>query len=145
MGFSTPDNLPGLTPKSDEHFIRLLQRGLEDELPVYFAAVPLAVCIPFDPDYRPDLHPVGKQSIEQAAAAGKQGKFENMFTYQRGYWFVISDDYIPYFAALTGLPDYVPCFILGHPDHALVRDLQGPIDPISLRQLLGFTTKEGQA
>jgi hypothetical protein len=68
-----------------------------------------------------------------------------MFAYQHGYWFVVPDDYIPYFAALTGLPDYVPCFILGQPEHDLIRDLQGPIDPISFRQLLGFTTQEGHS
>jgi hypothetical protein len=52
---------------------------------------------------------------------------------------------LPYFAALTGLPDYVPCFVLAQPEHDLIRDLQGPIDPICFRQLLGFTTKEGHS
>jgi hypothetical protein len=41
-----------------------------------------------------------------------------MFAYQHGYWFVVPDDYIPYFAALTGLPDLRSLF---HPGPAGAR------------------------
>lgn len=145
MTFGTLHFLPDLTPKTDERFSHLLSQALDGQIPVYFAAIPLALCVPFDLDYRPDLHSVGAEAIKQAASDARQGKPRKMFAYQHGYWFVVPDDYIPYFAALTGLPDYVPCFILGQPEHDLIRDLQGPIDPISFRQLLGFTTKEGHS
>ncbi len=50
-------SLPDLTPKHDERFSALLQGAVSGDVPVYFAAVPLALCVPFDLDYRPDLHP----------------------------------------------------------------------------------------
>lgn|GEM_PF-3692089 len=40
---------------------------------------------------------------------------------------MVSDDYISLFAALRGLPDYVPRYILGRPENPHIRDLQGPI------------------
>ncbi len=54
------------------------------------------------------------------------GQVQKLFVYQRGKWFVVSDDYIVLFAALNGLPDYVPCWVLGKPEGDLVRDVQGP-------------------
>lgn len=54
-----------------------------------------------------------------------------------GTWFIVSDDYIPLFAALTGLPDYVPCRVLGKPDSTLLRNVQGPIDPEEVPKLPG--------
>jgi hypothetical protein len=130
--------LPGLVPARDERFMELLQGAYSGEVPVYFAAVPLAICVPFDLDYRPDLHPVGREAIDQTAGAWSKGQFRNLFAYQRGAWFVVSDDYIPLFAALRGLPDYVPCWVLGKPDSDLVRDVQGPIAQTDIPRLLGF-------
>jgi hypothetical protein len=131
-------SLSGLTPSLDERFLELAQRACSGELPVYFAAVPLAICVPFDLDYRPDLHPVGREAIRQIAEAWREGQFQNLIAYQRGAWFVISDDYIPLFAALRGLPDYVPCWILGKPESKLVQDVQGPIAAGKIRALLGM-------
>jgi hypothetical protein len=131
-------SLPGLTPKHDERFLALLQGAVSGGVPVYFAAVPLAICVPFDLDYRPDLHPVGAQAINQMVEAWNTEKFPKLFVYQRGKWFVGSDDYIPLFAALRGLPDYVPCWVLGEPDSDLVRDVQGPIAPEDVPKLLGL-------
>ncbi len=130
--------LPELTPKSDERLTALLEAAIAGEVPVYFAAVPLALCVPFDLDYRPDEHPVGAQAITETTEAGKNGQFQTMFAYPRGRWFVIPDDYIPLFAALNGLPDYVPCWVLGKPENDLVRDVQGPINPSELPKLLGL-------
>ena len=130
--------LPDLTPKHDERFSALLDGAVSGDVPVYLAAVPLAICVPFDLDYRPDLHPVGKQAISQMIDDWSKGQFQNLFVYQRGKRFVVSDDYIQLFAALRGQPDYVPCWVLGKPDSDLVRDVQGPIAPNDVPKLLGI-------
>jgi hypothetical protein len=130
--------LPDLTPKHDERLSELLLGAVSGDVPVYFAAVPLAICVPFDLDYRPDLHPVGAQAIREMAGDWSKGQFSRLFVYQRGKWFVVSDDYIPLFAALTGVPDYVPCWVLGKPDSDLLRDVQGPIAPNDVPKLLGI-------
>lgn len=120
-------SLPDLTPKHDDRFSALFKGAVSGEVPIYFAAVPLAICVPFDLDYRPDLHRLGGQVITQVFDAWSNGQFQSLIVYQRGKWFVVSDDYIPLFATLRGRPDYVPCWVLGKPDSDLVRDVQGPI------------------
>jgi hypothetical protein len=130
--------LPDLTPKHDERFSALLEGAVSGNVPIYFAAVPLAICVPFDLDYRPDLQPVGKEAITHTIDAWKHGQFHHLFVYQRGKWFVVSDDYISLFAALQGQPDYVPCWVFGKPDSDLVRDVQGPLaseDVLKMLQL----------
>jgi len=129
---------PTLSPKTDEEWMHLAEAATKGRLPVYFAAIPLILCVPFDLDYRPDLHPVGKQAIEQAKLEWKQNNFHNLIVYPRGKWFVVSDDYIQLFAALEGRPDYLPCFILGKPDNDLLRDVQGPIAIEDVPKILGL-------
>lgn len=133
--------LPGLTPKADPEFDHKLDQALEGTLPVYFGAVPLACCIPSDPDYRPDLHPLGEAALLQYGQMAGKGKHQYLWVYQRGVWFVVADNYIPLFAALRGLPDYVPSMILGKPVGDLVKDLQGPITHDEVRQMLGFSAE----
>lgn len=48
MEIGTVHPLPGLTPKTDERFSHLLSQALDGRIPVYFAAIPLALCVPFD-------------------------------------------------------------------------------------------------
>lgn len=132
-------SLPELTPKHDERFAALLQGAVSGDVPVYFAAVPLALCVPFDLDYRPDLHPIGGKAIGQMTEEWSNGQVHKLFVYQRGKWFVVSDDYIVLFAALKGLPDYVPCWVLGKPEGDLVRDVQGPIASNDVARLLGIS------
>lgn len=129
--------LPDLTPKDDEVFMRLLDDALKGRLPVYFAAIPLALCVPFDLDYRPDLHPIGKQAIQAAFERGPKGALPPLIVYPRGAWFVVSDDYISLFAALRGGPDFVPCWVVGKPDAEYARDIQGPIAVEELPKALG--------
>jgi hypothetical protein len=54
---------PDLTPKEDPTLTHLMQEAYEGRVPVYYAEVPLALCVPGDPDYRPDLHPAGEAAI----------------------------------------------------------------------------------
>jgi hypothetical protein len=135
--------LPGLTPKHDERFTALLEGAVSGDVPIYFAAVPLALCVPFDPDYRPDLHPVGSHAIDQVFDAWSNGQFQKLFVYQRRRSFVVSDDYIPLFAALRGQPDCVPCWVFGRPDSDLARDVQGPIAQEDVFKILGLEVQTG--
>jgi len=130
--------LPGLTPKPDVAFESRLDLALSGQLPVYFGAVPLALCVPSDLDYRPDLHPVGAAAIEKYGQLASAGRNQYLWVYQRGVWFVVADDYIPFFAALRGLPDYLPCMILGKPTGDMVKDVQGPLKHADVRRLLGL-------
>ena len=118
---------PELAPRLDPMWFELADKAMKGTLPVYFAAVPLVLCIPFDLDYRPDLHPIGAAFIDNTIDAWKRNEFEHVIAYPRGTWFVISDDYITLFAALQGRPDYLPCWVLGKPDNDLIRHLRGPI------------------
>ncbi len=129
--------LPELTPKRDEILLSLMEQAMQGNLPIYFAAVPTALIVPFDMDYRPDLHPTGKAAIKDSFEKGKQKIFQKLLVYPRGVWFVVSDDYIPLFAALNGLPDYVPCFVLGKPDNPYLTDVQGPIKQEDVGRVLG--------
>jgi hypothetical protein len=136
--------LPELTPKHDETFLRLAQEAIQGTLPVYFAAVPLVLCVPFDPDYRPDRHPIGKQAIQAYAERGAKGNMQPIVVYPRGAWFVVSDDYITLFAAILGNPDYVPCWVMGKPDAEYARDIQGPIAVNEVPKALGLSQDKHQ-
>lgn len=125
-----------LKPQHDDTFSRLLEQAVDGATPVYYAQVPLALCIPFDADYRPDLHEVGAAYIDHVKSEWQAGRFSHMVVYQRGRWFVVSDDYIPLFASLDGLPDFVPCWILGKPTGNDATHVQGPLDPPSVRKVL---------
>ncbi len=129
---------PGLCPNNDPTFDLLFKQAMNGMTPVYFGAIPLELCIPADPDYRPDTHPIGSQAIEASFQEGARGHFSRLIVYPRGKWFVVSDDYIPLFAYLRGSPDYVPCWILGKPDNDLVKDLQGPIAHSDVPNALGL-------
>ncbi len=84
---------------------------------------------------------MGRQAIAQVFGAWSNGQFRNLFVYQRGKSFVVSDDYIPLFAALRGRPDYVPCWVFGRPDSDLARDVQGPIVQDDVLKILGLEGK----
>ncbi|MBM4033054.1 MAG: hypothetical protein FJ291_14905 [Planctomycetes bacterium] len=131
---------PGLTPKTDERMIDLMKKALRGVVPVYFASIPLALCVPFDVDYRPDLDPVGAAAIAQVAAYARKGNWRVlvMIVYPRGRWFVVSDDYIKLFAALSGQPEYVPCWVLGKPEGDLLQQVQGPIALETVSRILGL-------
>ena len=129
---------PLLTPKKDETWMTLAGRATNGRLPVYYAQIPFMLCVPFDLDYRPDLHPVGAEAIKRTLKAAQEGKFSYMIVYPRGKWFVVSDDYIFLFAALVGRPEYVPCWVLGKPENDLIKDVQGPLEVEEVKKIMGF-------
>ena len=129
--------IPDLVPKHDERLSELMQQALAGKVAIYFAAVPVCLCVPFDLDYRPDQHPIGVAAVRETAERWRNGHFQNLLVYQRGVWFVIADDYIPLFAAISGMPDYVPCWILGKPESDHVKDVQGPLAQKDVCRILG--------
>jgi hypothetical protein len=110
--------------------------AVDGRVPLYLAGVPLVLCVPFDLDYRPDLHPVGAAAIRTVMEDASLGAA--MVAYPRGKWFVIADDYIRLFAALRGHEDYVMCWILGESDNELLRDVQGPSTLEDVPKALGL-------
>lgn len=130
--------IPGLVPKRDDTFVRLLTEAVGGRVPVYLASVPLILCVPFDVDYRPDLHPVGAAAIRAIMKEAKLGRAAAMIAYPRGMWFVIADDYIRLLAALRNRADYVMCWILGKPDNDRIRDVQGPVELEDVPRALGL-------
>lgn len=129
-------NHPTLTPPHDSIFSQLLQAALTGEIAVYFAAIPLRLIKPFSSTYDPRLHPLGKLAVAAVKEEWKNERFKNMIVYPQGDNFVMSDDYITYYASLEGQPDFVPCWIMGQVTSADVCDVQGPIRGEDLRTIL---------
>jgi hypothetical protein len=66
------------------------------------------------------------------------GNFSKLWVYPDGSTYVMSDDYITFYAAQEGQPDFLPCFILGETEDSRIEDLQGPIQVSDVRKALGF-------
>ena len=123
------EGLTGLRPLKDEVFLHLCEEALVGRVLVYFAAVPFALIDPFDHKYEPSKRPVGAAAIEECMEAWIKGQMRYSWVCQRGNQFILSDDYIIYHAALRGQPEFLPCWVLGKPEHPDVRDVRGPIAP----------------
>jgi hypothetical protein len=129
--------MPGLTPPNDPVLLYLFSRAAEGHLPVYFGAIPLNLVRPFSTEYDPRRHPIGRQAVDAAKRDCQAGNFTKLWVYPDGSTYVMSDDYIPFYAAQEGQPDYLPCFILGRTEDSQVMDLQGPIQVSDVRKALG--------
>jgi hypothetical protein len=127
---------PSLTPPHDAVLDYLLERALEGNLPVYFAAVPLGLIKPFSDQYDPRRHKLWPQLFASVREQWTNQQFKNILVYQRKTSFIMSDDYVTYYACLAGQPDYVPCWVLGNCTHPDARDVQGPIRAEDLRKAL---------
>jgi len=131
--------LAGLRPLYDPVFAYLIEGAYKGRVDVYFAAVPFGLIRPFDPDYDPGKHPVGRAAIAEFVARWEKGDFAQSWVYQKGDEFVLSDDYIIWEAAKIGKPDFLPCWVLGKPSNTDLRDVQGPIDRREVPTLLGIS------
>jgi hypothetical protein len=125
-----------LEPPRDPMLMQLLERALKGDIPVYFAAIPLRLVRPFSTLYNPSQHPAGRQAIAEVQERWKRQEFTHMVVYQQDDKFVMSDDYITYYACLEGNPDYVPCWVLGNCTSPDACDVQGPIRREDLRRIL---------
>jgi len=131
--------MPGLTPPKDAMFTYLFSKAAEGNLPVYFAAVPRSLVRPFFAEYDPRRHPIGRQAVDAKKKDWLAGKSSNMWVYPDGSTYVMSDDYITFFAAEEGQPDFLPCFILGETEDSRIKDIQGPIQVSDVRKAFGVT------
>lgn len=125
--YINPDKIrvdPTLRPNYDNRFTEYYGEAIEGRIPVYYATVPVQLLIPFDPDYRPDKHPVGMKSIEAMQERWEQQNFSAIYAYQRGFWFVVSDDYISLFAAMMNNYKTVVCLVMGELNHPQVTEFQ---------------------
>jgi len=131
------ESLPGMTPAQDDKWIELAQQAVSGKLPVFYAHIPIGALVPFDLDYRPDLHPLGQMLLEEATEKAERGEFTFPVVYQRGYWFIVSGDYPMLFSAVNGRPDIVGCYVLGEISHPQVENVQR-VKPEDVRQILGL-------
>lgn len=138
------DALLGLRPLRDDVLGYLLGRALQGHVPVYFAAIPRGLIRPFDSEYDPAKHPVGAAAIEHTAAEWRAGNYPSIWVYPSGDAYVLSDDYIPWAAALRGKPQFLPCWVLGYPSVPGAVDINGPIEPERVRRLLGIDDRGEQ-
>ncbi len=130
--------MKGLQPLHDPVFSHLIDRAAKGGVPVYYGAVPRDAIRRFDTEYDPRLHPVGRAAVDELMEAWQRGEFTNVWVYEEGDGFVLSDDYICWAAAEEGQPDFLPCWILGMPTLPCVADLQGPIEESEVPGLLGL-------
>lgn len=126
--------------KMDERLISLMEQALNGNLQMYYGEVQIGQLVPYDLDYRPDLHPITKMAIDRCVEAWENGFFQKLVVYQQGAWFVVSDDYIALFAALRCRTDFVPCWILGKPEYAQVKNVQGPVAQVEVNKALGISS-----
>lgn len=127
---------PDLVPKLDDTFVQLVVAAVKGNVPVYLASVPLELCVPFDADYRPDLHPIGASAIKSLIE--NEELSAPMIAYPTSGRFIIADDYIRLFAALRTRAEYVACWILGEPENDRLCDVQGPIEMEDVPLALGL-------
>ena len=132
--------LKGLQPLRDPVFSHLLERAVQGGVAVYYGEVPREKIRRFDTGYDPRSHPVGRAAVTQLMEAWQRGKFSPVWVYEEGDGFVLSDDYICWAGAAEGQPDLLPCWILGMPTLAGIKDLQGPIAGAEVPKMLGFAT-----
>jgi hypothetical protein len=123
-------------PPDDPVYQYLLEEAGKGRIPVYFAAVPLSLIQPYDPEFHPEKTPKGKEVLDSTVAFSQGGKFHYLWIYPRQEHFVMSDDYLTYAAALKLQPDFLQCMVLGHPNMPGVKDAQGPIRTEDIRKLL---------
>jgi hypothetical protein len=130
--------LAGLQPLFDPVFDHLLENAIQGRVEVYWATVPVQIIRPYDPDYDPTKHPVGRLGVDAFDRAWRLGNSTPVWLYQKGSEFVLSDDYVVWEAVKALHVESVPALILGKPVHEGLRDIVGPLDQAAVRNALGW-------
>jgi hypothetical protein len=84
----------------------------------------MEMVVPFDPEYDPEAHPVGREAVMALMQEWEQGHITPVWVYPRAGKYVLSDDYIILAAARRGEPDYLPCYVVGRPLYDGLEDIQ---------------------
>lgn len=124
-------------PPQDPVFNALFGLAMQGDLLVYFAAIPLELIRPYEPEFNFLVLPDGEAILAAIMDKAQQGCFPRLWVYEKDNMFVMSDDYPQYLVCLQGQPDYVPCWVLGHPKNTAAKDVQGPVDA---KQAAGFAS-----
>ena len=136
MKVSEIEALAGLRPLHDPVFSHLLEGALAGRVPVYSCEIPPGLIRPFDRDYAPSRHPVGRAAIQDTIRRWVQGDVHKVWVYQEEQHFVLSDDYIVWEAVKQGPPAVLPCWLLGTPSNASIRHVQAPFQFAVIKRLL---------
>jgi hypothetical protein len=124
-------------PPHDEIFDMLFGLAMHGDLSVFFGAIPLQLIRPFSDEFKFASIPNGPEIITAIVDEALNGNFPRLRVYEKGEYFVMSDNYPGYEACIQGQPDFVPCWILGRPRNSLVEQVQGPVDA---RRVAGFSS-----
>lgn len=127
------------TPPDDPVFQYLLQEALYGHLPIFFAAVSLPRVRRYAPDFRPERTEEGPAVVQQIINRWRKGDTPYCWVYPKGELFILSDDYFTLAAAELGQPDFIPCWVLGHPSPDGAKDIQGPMKQMDMRKMLGMS------
>jgi hypothetical protein len=125
-----------VTPPHDAVLDYPLERALEGNVPVYFAAIPLGLIRPFSDQYDPRQHKLWPQLFESVRVRWEKEQFQKMLVYPRKNVFIMSDDYITYYACVAGNPEAVPCWVLGAVHASRCSPSAGTMSTEGLREAL---------
>ena len=94
---------------------------------VWIAVIPAIYVKPFDLDYYPtDFPPFLPFIMQLKYEIGKKKEYPRIWVYQRGRFFIASDDYPQYHAYLESECPFIVGIVLGKPDHPAVSKVSGP-------------------
>jgi hypothetical protein len=102
-------------PPHDEIFDMLFGLAMHGDLSVFFGAIPLQLIRPFSDEFKFASIPNGPEIITAIVDEALNGNLPRLWVYEKGEYFVMSDNYPGYEACIQGQPDFVPCWILGRP------------------------------
>lgn len=98
------------SPK-DKEFIELYKKVIQKKIPYYFALIKKEGIVPFS-DYKPtDFESIKKSIISDI----KANKILPLHVYLKKGKFIMSDDYILYYAYMELGWDKLPCYVMGEP------------------------------
>ena len=78
-----------------------------------------------------------KNELENQTTQIGSNDYSPMLTYQLGDFFIMSDDYLVYYAYLAVNSEYAPCYVIGEPHGAYV-EASRPASQLELEWFIGM-------
>src|SRR5581483_9339377 len=88
----SPQINPEWVPPQDPVFNYLIQEAAFGSVPTYFAEIPLARLKRFEPRFRPDTTPAGREVVATIMSNCRAGNVVTMWVYPKGKTFIVADD-----------------------------------------------------